>query len=97
MAGRGSAPGERRGGRQKGTPNKLKAERVAALTPPAGETPLAYMLRVMNDPKAEARRRDWAANAAAPYIHAKQAMVEIGNKGGAPFMVQLAVEDGGVL
>lgn len=31
MAGKGSAPGERRGGRQKGTPNKVTADLRAAI------------------------------------------------------------------
>lgn len=33
--------------------------------------PLAYMLRVMNDPTVDANRRDRIAVAAAPYVHAK--------------------------
>jgi hypothetical protein len=45
---RGSAPGERRGGRQKGTPNKRTAEMLAGIEA-GGEMPLAYMLRVMRD------------------------------------------------
>jgi phage terminase small subunit len=48
------------------------------VTPPApvGDhedlLPLAYMLEVMNDPSADARRRDTMAVAAAPYLHPKQ-------------------------
>ena len=46
MAGYGSAPGERRGGRQKGTPNKvnadLKAMIIGALAGAGGE---AYLQR----------------------------------------------------
>ena len=41
-----------------------------------GELPLDYMLRVMRDPKAPARRRDEMAKAAAPYLHAKLASIE---------------------
>lgn len=34
-------------------------------------TPLEYMLRVMNDPKADDARRDRMAQAAAPFVHAR--------------------------
>jgi hypothetical protein len=36
-----------------------------------GETPLDYMVRVMNDKLEDNRRRDDMAKAAAPYVHAK--------------------------
>lgn len=39
-------------------------------------SPLTYMLRVMRDESALPARRDWAANAAAPYCHPKLASVE---------------------
>jgi len=35
----------------------------------SGLTPLEYLLRVMRNSRAPAQRRDWAAAAAAPYIH----------------------------
>ena len=41
-----------------------------------GELPLDYMLAVMRDPKAPARRRDEMAKAAAPYLHSKLASIE---------------------
>jgi hypothetical protein len=40
------------------------------------ETPLDYMLRVMNDRFEDNRRRDDMAKAAAPYVHAKFLAVE---------------------
>lgn len=75
MAGRGSAPGERRGGRQKGTPNHATAAKVAEVAA-TGETPLDYMLRVMRDPTVEHDRRDKLASQAAPYVHPKLAMID---------------------
>jgi hypothetical protein len=45
-----------------------------------GLTPLEYMLRVMNDPKAEALRRDRMAIAAAPYLHGRPAEAKPGKK-----------------
>jgi len=62
-------------GRPKGSRNK----RTLALLEAAqtgGEMPLDYMLRVMRDPSAPAKRRDEMAKAAAPFLHAKLASVE---------------------
>jgi hypothetical protein len=70
---RGSAPGERRGGRQKGTPNKLTAEVQAAIAE-TGETPRDYMLRVMRDETVDHARRDAMARAVAPYCHPQLAV-----------------------
>lgn len=83
----GSKPGERRGGRQKGTPNKAKVEReaklaesreriLATLTPEqiAAMSPLDVMLQAM---QIEAQTGEWRtaaalAKEAAPYLHAKK-------------------------
>ena len=68
------ARGCKTGGRQKGTPNKLTREVRERMM--QGETPLDYMIRVMRDEDADMARRDWAAQAAAPYLHARLASVE---------------------
>ena len=68
------ARGFKTGGRQKGTPNKLTREVRERMM--QGETPLDYMIRVMRDETADISRRDWAAQAAAPYLHARLASVE---------------------
>ena len=73
---RGSAPCERRGGRQKGTLNKRTAEMLAEIEA-GGEMPLAYMLRVMRDESVPMAGRMEAAARAAPYCHAKLANVEL--------------------
>src|SRR6516225_1436481 len=73
---RGSAPGERRGGRQKGTLNKRTTEMLAEIEA-GGEMPLAYMLRVMRDESVPMAGRMEAAARAAPYCHAKLATVEL--------------------
>ena len=73
---RGSAPGERRGGRQKGTLNKRTVEMLAEIEA-GGEMPLAYMLRVMRDESVPMAGRMEAAARAAPYCHAKLANVEL--------------------
>ena len=81
MAGAGSKPGERRGGRQKGTPNKASIA-LAAEIAASGETPLNYMLRIMRDQTAEHTRRDDMAKASAPYVHPKLAAIEHTGKDG---------------
>jgi hypothetical protein len=45
---RGSQPGERRGGRAKGIPNKASAKRAEAVAA-SGLTPLDYMLDLMRE------------------------------------------------
>lgn len=105
MAGHGSAPGERRGGRQKGTPNKATQARQAAIAE-SGVTPLQYMIDQMRAPLPSPKSKGYpaavllkfeAAKAAAPYVHAKLASVELGNKPGETFKVGLLTEDGGIL
>ena len=76
----GSKPGERRGGRQKGTPNKVNALKRAEIAA-SGETPLDYMLRIMRDETVDPERRDQMARCAAPYVHAKLQAVGEANVG----------------
>lgn len=72
---RGSKPGERRGGRKAGTPNKATAERQAEVAA-SGLTPLDYMLTMLRNEQASPADRMWAAEKAAPYVHPKLASVE---------------------
>lgn len=69
------ALGRKTGGRRKGARNRATEEARAAAKA-TGITPLDYMLSVMRDPKADNRRRDAMAMAAAPYIHPKLNSVE---------------------
>ena len=75
---RGSAPGERRGGRQKGVPNKRTAfvRQAADLALQSGDTPLDYLLSVMRDGEAPVEQRLEAAKAAAPYVHPKLSAID---------------------
>ncbi len=79
----GARPGS---GRKPGSPNKKTAELQAAVAE-SGITPLDYMLFVMRGVDNEPRERLSAAVAAAPYVHAKLASIELsGPEGGAiPF------------
>ena len=82
---RGSAPGERRGGRQKGTPNKKTVALQVAIAK-AGRSPLEFMLEVMvapipEDADAEQKMRILAmkleaAKSAAPYCHSRKGSTE---------------------
>jgi hypothetical protein len=69
------AVGRKTGGRQKGARNRATAEARAAAEA-TGILPLDYMLSVMRDTKAESKRRDAMAMAAAPYLHPKVSSVE---------------------
>ena len=71
----GSLPGERRGGRQKGTPNRATAAQAAAIAA-SGLTPLDYMLSVLRDETAPRSERMEAAAKAAPYVHPRLAAIE---------------------
>jgi hypothetical protein len=78
------------GGRQKGTVNRVPhptvetISRVKRSVDAAVEaaiavnlTPLQYMLAVVCDPKADIRRRDQMAVAAAPYCHPRLAVTDV--------------------
>src|SRR5512147_2018777 len=72
---KGSLPGERRGGRQKGTPNRATSAKAAAIAA-SGLTPLDYLLSVLRDDTAPRAERMEAAAKAAPYVHPRLAAIE---------------------
>lgn len=75
--------GIKTGGRRKGTPNKTKvAERKAIAK--SGLMPRDYMLKLMRDSKLPLETRLRAAQAAAPYCHARYQTVELTGQGGNP-------------
>ena len=78
--GGGAQPGA---GRPKGVKNKKTLELQAAVAA-SGVTPLEFMLKVMRDPRKGFDIRLDAAKAAAPYVHAKLASVEVTGKDGGP-------------
>jgi hypothetical protein len=69
------ARGRKTGGRQEGARNRATAEARAAAEA-TGLLPLDHMLSVMRDPRADDKRRDAMAIAAAPYLHAKLSAIE---------------------
>ena len=76
VAGRGSRPGEHRGGRTKGTPNKATVAKAAEIAA-SGLTPLDYLIGIMRNEKLPSGDRMEAAKAAAPYVHPRLAAVEL--------------------
>ena len=82
---RGSKPGERRGGRQRGTPNKATVAKAAALASASADsaiTPLQFLLGVMRDPKAPTGLRVQVARAAAPLVHGKPKIASVEDRAG---------------
>ena len=76
------------GGRREGAGRPRKHPPAPAPAPPQAQTPpepqlsapaetdltpLAYFLAVMSDPTQPAKRRDWAAQQAAPFVHRRSA------------------------
>lgn len=74
----GARPGA---GRKKGGPNRRTIE-TQAKAEETGITPLDYMLQVMRSDIEEPRARLAAAQAAAPYVHAKLSSIEVTGKDG---------------
>ena len=72
---RGSHPGERRGGRQRGTPNRATAAKAAEIAA-SGMTPLDYLVSVYRDETASRPERLEAAAKAAPYVHPRLSAIE---------------------
>jgi hypothetical protein len=74
----GSKPGERRGGRKKGTPNKRTAERQAAIAAitASGKDPISFFADLLRNEQAPLDLRFQAAKELAPYAHPKLASVE---------------------
>jgi hypothetical protein len=71
---RGSKPGERRGGRETGTPNKKTLLRNAFIDAVAADPnllPLDFFLRLMHQSTLTLDRRVRAAEAALPFMHAR--------------------------
>lgn len=71
-----SKGGPRQGaGRPAGSVNRRSAEVIAEALA-AGTTPLEYMLKIMRDEEADVKRRDWAAEKCANFIHPRPAPME---------------------
>jgi len=93
MSGGGSKPGERRGGRKAGTPNKVTAE-LAGLARVHTPEALAALVLVMNDPEEPGAARVSAANSLLDRGHGKpRQALEHGGDGGGPIQIILDAKD----
>jgi hypothetical protein len=82
---RGSKPGERRGGRQRGTPNQKTALRNAALAAAAANPallPLEFLLGIMRDSNVPSEMRIKVAQATLPFVHARPGSARCGDPAG---------------
>ena len=86
----GSKPGERRGGRKKGTPNKANAQRQADIAA-SGLTPLDFLITRMRDEDAEMSERIACAKAAAPYVHPRLLATTLAGPDGGNLKVEVDV------
>lgn len=68
----GARPGA---GRPRGTTNQRSAA-MALEALGSGQTPAAYLVAVMRDPEADEKRRDWAAEKLAPFVHPRPTPVD---------------------
>lgn len=64
-------------GRKKGGTNRFSKENIAKARAIGRQLPLEYMLKVMNNPRADPHRRDDMARAAAPYCHNRLASITL--------------------
>jgi hypothetical protein len=89
MAGGGSKPGERRGGRKPGTPNKVTAD-VAALAREHTIDAINKLVAVMNDQAKPVAAQVMAANMILDRGHGKpRQALEHGGTDGGPIVIHL--------
>jgi hypothetical protein len=82
-----------RGGKREGAGRKAgaatrKTREAADFIASLGLTPLGYMQGVLEGTLAYDEHKAWAAEKAAPYVHARLAAVEHSGPGGGPLQVQ---------
>jgi len=68
------------GGRPKGSKNKYSAAALRQAMNGDGQTPLEYLLGIMNDEEQDQRLRMDAAKAAAPFCHPRLSSIEVAAK-----------------
>src|SRR5436305_1516540 len=88
---KGSNPGERRGGRQKGTSNKRMAElhALAVDMMATGASPLDFLTRVYRDETLAMDLRIDAAAKVAPYLHPRLSATTLSGDAEGPIRVTI--------
>ena len=85
----GSQPGERRGGRTAGTPNKRTVELVERLAELACD-PVEGLVRIANDPATDAALRARVYADLLPYLYPKRKSVEVSGQDAAPLRAEIS-------
>ena len=83
----GSQPGERRGGRTAGTPNKRTVELVERLAELACD-PVEGLVRIANDPATDAALRARVYADLLPYLYPKRKALEVASPDNSPIEVR---------
>ena len=77
--------------RPKGTPKSTTRSKATPKNAAVGRrpktaksalTPLGYMLQILRDPESTKDEKKWAAQQAAPFVHARLASTKAGTSGG---------------
>ena len=84
------------GGRPKGSKNKRTLATLKAIAE-SGQTPLAFMIRLMRNKSAPYAMRLDAAKSAAPFVHRRLAVTEITGPDGGPLNVKITGDDATLL
>ena len=79
--------GARQGSGRKKSALEERSRKAAERAVAEGITPLDYMLNVLRNEAESPANRMWAAEKAAPYVHAKLASVEHSGTDGGPLQV----------
>lgn len=86
----GAKPGERRGGRQKGTPNK-RTQAVTKILATVGCDPIEGMARIAMDETAELGIRAQMYKELAQYVAPKRKAVQITGEDGGPIKSEVTL------
>ncbi len=85
----GQHGGKRAGAGRKPGSATTKTREIANAAAAAGLSPLEYMLQVMRDGRADDKRRDEMAKAAAPYVHPRLSSIDAKVEGDVGLTVEI--------
>lgn len=92
--GKRAGAGRKKGGTNQATRVQREAAAIAVASALAeGISPLGYMLEVLRDKTQDYKRRDWAAHAAARYVHPTYSSIEAGGPDGGPITITITSDD----
>lgn len=87
----GSKPGEKRGGRKPGIPNKINAALRGLVLLEEGHDPIRALIAIAKHPKASLELRCKANAELAGYVYAKRKAVEHSGKDGQPIKAEMVI------